>query len=64
MKYLTTREVAEITRFSEWTIRQRACEYQRDAKARRRNPQGLKGFQVGRQWRFRPQDVEAFIQSR
>ncbi|NKR45798.1 helix-turn-helix domain-containing protein [Rhodococcus hoagii] len=58
--YLTTAEVAEITRFAPKTIRKFARLYR--ATKRSRRPRGLKGFQPdGRSWRFRPEDVENFM---
>lgn len=63
MKYLTTREVAEITGFCEETIRRQACLYARDKRSRRTHPRGLRGSQPnGRSWRFTPLAVRQFME--
>lgn len=58
--YLTTAEVAVITRLAPKTIRKFARLHQ--ATKRSRRPKGLRGFQPdGRSWRFRLEDVDSFM---
>lgn len=62
-KYLTTSEVAEMTGFRAQTIRKFATQYQGTKNSRR--PKGLKGFKPnGSTWRFKPEDVRAFMEGR
>ena len=62
MKYLTVRQVSEITGYSEWTVRDLARRHALDVRLRRRRPRGLKGSQpTGGSWRFRESDVHQFM---
>ncbi|QNJ57088.1 excise [Gordonia phage Rabbitrun] len=59
VRYLTTEQVAEATGFTPKTIREKAVQH-----VRTNGRKGLRGFQTGPNtpWRFRPRDVEAFIE--